>query len=146
MSSKWMNRMHALLPLTEQEERVEDILLQYDVTHLTHPVFPVDGRSYVVDFFLTDYSTVLECWRSTSRHGIALTWMEKNACFVDWKFRRIKRNNPGVSCVAAVETPQADVEQLRRYVGPVMEHADKVCYSMEELAGVVRERRGWGVK
>lgn len=47
-----MNRMHALLPLTEQEERVEGILLQYGITRLTHAAFPVKGRAYVVDFYL----------------------------------------------------------------------------------------------
>jgi hypothetical protein len=29
-------------------------------------------------------------------------------------------------------------EQVKEYVGPVMEHADAVCYSMEELATLIR--------
>jgi len=47
MSSKWMNRIHSLVPMTEQEERVRDILLQYGVTHLTHAVFPVGEAARV---------------------------------------------------------------------------------------------------
>lgn len=130
--------MHALVPLTEQEERVEGVLLQYGMTRLTHAAFPVNGRSYVVDFYLPNSSTVIECWQSSSRRGIALTWMEKNAAYVDWKFRRIKSVSPYVRCVALAEVAQAGVEKVREYVGPVMEHADVVCYTMEELASFVR--------
>ena len=137
MSSKWMNRVHALVPMTEQEEQVEQILLQYGIAHLTHAVFPVGGRLYVTDFFLNDYRTVLECWRSTSRRGVALTWVEKNACYVDWKFRRIKQSNPDVKCTALVEVKHAEPELVAKYVGPVMEHADSMCYSMEELGKFV---------
>lgn len=141
MSSRWMNRMHALVPLTEQEERVEEVLLQYGLTRLTHAVFPVNGRSYVCDFYLPANSTVIECWQSSSRRGIALTWMEKNAAYIDWKFKRIKEGNPSVRCVALVEAAQAETERVKEYVGPVMEHADVVCYSMEELGKAVRKLR-----
>ncbi len=77
--------------------------------------------------------------QSASRRGIALTWVEKNACYIDWKFRRIKGVHPEVRCLALVEVAQADVSLVKGYVGPVLEHADAVCYSMEELAKVVRE-------
>ncbi len=140
MSSKWMNRMHALVPMTGQEERVEGVLLQYGITRLTHAAFPVNGRMYVCDFYLPGPSIVIECWQSTSRRGVALTWVEKNACYIDWKFRRIKGVSPTVRCVALVEVGQAEPSLVKEYVGPVMEHADAVCYSMEELAKVVR---GW---
>lgn len=139
-----MNRMHALVPMTGQEEQVEGVLLQYGITRLTHAVFPVGGRAYVVDFYLPNNQTVIECWQSTSRRGVALTWVEKNACYIDWKFRRIKGVSPAVRCVALVEVGQAGAEQVREYVGPVMEHADAVCYSMGELAKVVREWCGVG--
>ncbi len=144
LSSKWMNRMHALVPLTEQEERVEELLLQYGVTRLAHAAFPVKGRSYVVDFYLPSASAVLECWQSSSRRGIALTWMEKNAAYVDWKFRQIKETNPGVRCLALAEATQAGAEKVRKYVGPVLGHADAVCCTMEELATTVREWCGVG--
>ncbi|HEV2137681.1 MAG TPA: hypothetical protein VGR53_02450, partial [Nitrososphaerales archaeon] len=78
MSSKWMNRMHALVPMTGQEELVEGVLLQHGVTRLTHAAFPVNGRLYVCDFYLPGPSIVIECWQSTSRRGVALTWVEKN--------------------------------------------------------------------
>lgn len=142
MSSKWMKRMHELVPMTEQEERVEDVLFQYGVTHLTHVPFPVAGRQYVVDFFLPNTQTVVECWQSGSRRGIALTWMEKNAAYIDWKFRRIKGANPGVRCVAFVEVAQADADVVREYVGPVMEHADFVAYDMEQFSGMIRNVAG----
>lgn len=136
--------MHALVPLTEQEERVEEVLMQYGLTRMTHAAFPVKGRAYVVDFYLPNHGVAIECWQSTSRRGIALTWMEKNAAYIDWKFRRIKEASPGTRCMALVQVAQAGAEQVREYVGPVMEHADAVCYSIEELAGVVREWCGVG--
>ena len=68
---------------------------------------------------------------------MALTWVEKNACYIDWKFRRIKGVSPAVRCMALVEVGQAEPELVKEYVGPVMEHADAVCYSMEELGKFV---------
>ena len=47
-----MSKMHSLVPLTEQEEEVSDILLQHAVSFQAHAVFPVANRMYVVDFFL----------------------------------------------------------------------------------------------
>jgi hypothetical protein len=134
-----MDRMHAAVPLTEQEEQVEGILLQHGVTRLTHAVFPVKNRMYVVDFYLANQKVILECWRSTSRRGVALVWVEKNAAYVDLKFRRIKGAYPGVRCVALVEVMQAEPALVREYVEAVLEHADAVCCSREELAGKVRE-------
>ncbi len=133
-----MTKVHSLVPLTEQEEVVSDILLQHAVSFQAHAVFPVANRMYVVDFYLLHNRTVLECWRSTSRRGVALNWVERNACYVDMKFRRIKGAYPDVKCVALVEVEQADPGVVREYVSAVMEHADVLCCSMEELAGVVR--------
>jgi hypothetical protein len=138
MSSRWMDKMHSLVPLTEQEEQVADILLQHRITHLTHAVFPVRNRMYVVDFFLSNQRTILECWRSSSRRGIALTWVERNAAYVDLKFRRIKEAYPGVRCAALVEVVHAEPALVKEYVGVVMEHADFMAYEMCELAEIVR--------
>ncbi len=131
--------MHGLVPLTEQEEEVKDILEQYGIAYRTHEIFPVGSRTYVADFFLPTQNMLVECWRSISRRGHALPWVEKNACYVDMKFRRITEAYPGVKCVALVEVPQAEpAAAVREYVSAVMEHADTLCCSMEELAGVVR--------
>ncbi len=142
MSSRWMNRMHALVPLTEQEEQVEGVLLQHGITHLTHAVFPVRNRMYVVDFFLSNQRTVLECWRSTSRRGVALVWIEKNAAYVNLKFKRIKAAYPETRSIAFVEVQHAKPSLVREYVVPVLEHADFVACSMEELAGTIRKLCG----
>lgn len=139
MSSRWMSKVHALVPLTEQEEEVEGILLQHGITHLTHAVFPVRNRMYVVDFFLNGQRVALECWQSSSRRGVALVWMERNAAYIDLKFRRIKEAYPDVRCMALAEVARAEPSLVRDYVGPVMEHADFMAYEMSELAEVVRK-------
>ena len=133
------------MPLTEQEEQVKDILLQYGITHLTHAVFPVSERLYVVDFFLPDYRLIVECWKSTSRRGVALTWVERNAAYVDLKFRRIKGAYPGVKCLGLVEVSQADPDVVAKYVRAVMEHADSMAYTMTQLGEQVRQLLGRAV-
>jgi hypothetical protein len=138
MPSEWMRKVHSLVPLTEQEEKVQDILLQYAVSHVPHAVFPVANGFYVVDFRLPGRRVLIECWRSVSRRGVALTWVEKNACYVDMKFKRIKQVYPEVRCVALVEVMQAQPELVREYTGVVMKHADVLCCTMEELAATVR--------
>jgi hypothetical protein len=138
MTTRWMDRMHSLVPMTEQEEQIDDILNQYVIEHHTHVVFPVEGRTYVVDFFLPSNQTIIECWKSSSRRGIALTWVERNAAYVDLKFRRIKEAYPNVRCLGLVEVPQADPELVAKYVDVVMEHADEMAYTMEGLAGTIR--------
>ena len=133
--------MHSLLPMTEQEEQVNDILNQYAIEHHAHVVFPVADRTYVVDYYLPAFFVALECWRSVSRRGIALTWVERNAAYIDLKFRRIKGAYPGVRCFGLVEVPQADPESVARYVGTVMEHADSMSYELGALARQLRRLR-----
>jgi hypothetical protein len=133
-----MDRMHSLVPMTEQEEQVDDILNQYAIEHRPHVVFPVEGRTYVVDYYLPGQSVVLECWKSTSRRGIALTWVERNAAYVDLKFKRIKGAYPAVRCFGLVEVPQADPRLVAKYVDVVMEHADGMAYEMGRFAEVIR--------
>ena len=141
MTTRWMDRMHALVPLTEQEEQVGDILNQYAIEHHPHVVFPVEGRTYVVDYYLPSYRVVLELWKSNSRRGIALTWVERNAAYVDLKFRRIKGTYPEVRCFGLVEVPQADPGLVEKYVSGVMEHADGMAYETSAFAEIVRRLR-----
>ena len=136
-STKWMSRAHALIPLTEQERQVRDLLLELGLTHLTHAVFPNGSRLIVVDFFLSDRRMVLECWKTTSRRGVALGWMERNAAFIDVKFRRLKGAYPGILCVALAEAPYVDPATLARVIGELLVHGDGVAYSIDGLRSAV---------
>ncbi|MGH9920701.1 MAG: hypothetical protein ACRD6W_17755 [Nitrososphaerales archaeon] len=140
-----MSRAHALIPLTEQERQVDDLLLELGLTHLTHAVFPNGGRLIVVDFFLSDRRTVIECWKTTGRRGVALGWMERNAAFIDVKFRRLKGAHSGILCVALAEAPQIEPDALAKVVGELLPHADRAAFSVDglrlalvELGGVNR--------
>ena len=141
-SSKWMSRAHALIPLTEQERQVSDLLLQLGLTHLTHAVFPNGSRLIVVDFFLSDRRTVLECWKTTGRRGVALGWMERNAAFIDVKFRRLKVTHPSIRCVALAEAPHVEFAVLTKVVGEILVHADGVAYSVDELGPAITKLGG----
>jgi hypothetical protein len=136
-STKWMSRAHALIPLTEQERQVSDLLLQLGLTHLTHAVFPNEARLIVVDFFLSDRRTVLECWKTAGRRGVALGWMERNAAFIDVKFRRLKEAYPGLRCVALAEAPHVEPATLARVIGELLVHADRVAFSIDGLRSAV---------
>ena len=136
-SSKWMSRAHALIPLTEQERQVRDLLLEQRLTHLTHAVFPNQGRLIVVDFFLSDRRTVLECWRTAGRRGVTLGWMERNAAFIDVKFRRLKGGYPGIRCVALAEAPREEPATLARVLGELLVHADGLAFSIDDLRSAI---------
>jgi hypothetical protein len=136
-SARWMSRAHALIPLTEQERQVRNLLLEQRLTHLTHAVFPNEGRLIVVDFFLSDRRLVLECWKTTGRRGVALGWMERNAAFIDVKFRRLKGLHPGIRCVALAEAPNVDSATLARVIGELLVHADGVAFSIDDLDSVI---------
>jgi len=141
-SAKWMSRAHALIPLTAQEMQVRDLLLEQRLTHLTHAVFPNGGRLIVVDFFLSDRRTVLECWKTTGRRGVALGWMERNAAFIDVKFRRLKGLHPGIRCVALAEAPHVELATLDRVIGELLVHADGVAFSVDDLRSAILKAGG----
>jgi len=135
--SKWMSRAHALIPLTEQEGQVRDLLLELGLTHLTHAVFPNEGRLIVVDFFLSDRRMVLECWKTIGRRGVALGWMERNAAFIDVKFKRLKGAYPNIRCVALAEAPREETATLARVLGELLVHADGLAFSIDDLRSAI---------
>ncbi len=134
LSSKWMNKMHSLLPLNLQEERTREVLQELAIQHEVHKVFPVGNRSLVADFYLLQRNLVIECWMSRSRRGVALTWVETKAAYIDIKFKRLKENYPGIRCGGLVEVPQVDLESLREVIGTVMVHADFMAYTLIDFA------------
>lgn len=129
--------MHALIPLTIQEEAVKEVLDECGLSYRVHEVFAYKNRSIVADFFLPERNLVIECWLSESRRGTALGWMERNGIYVDYKFRRLKETYPEIRCGALVEAPQVDSQSLREWVGAVMPHADWVAFTMEEFESFI---------
>lgn len=130
--------MHEMLPLNLQEEHVKEVLEENRFSFRAHEVFPIGPRSAVVDFFLPEQNVVIECWLSRSRRGAALNWVEKNAAYVDLKFKRLKERYPGIRCLALVEVSQVDRASLVQVVGAVMAHADWMTYSMMEFEQVMK--------
>lgn len=141
-SPKWMARAHGFIPLTEQEKQVDDLLVEMGLTHLTHAVFPNRDRLIVVDFFICDRSTVIECWKTAARRGVAVGWMERNAAFIDVKFKRLKALRPGIRCVALAEAPQVETASLAKILGEVIPHADRLLLSVEDLASAILDVGG----
>ncbi len=125
--------MHALVPLTFQEGEVEERLNLLHMEYAIHKVFQLGDRSIVPDFFLPRFDLVIECWRSDSRRGVALGWAERNALYVNLKFKRLKELHPAIRCLGLAEVPQVDAESLTDVVGGVMLDADFMVYSMEDF-------------
>ena len=142
MSSKWVGRMHGFLPLNAQEQKLKELLEKLQFSYKIHAVFPLAGRSMVVDSLLPDLSLIVECWMSESRRGTALTWLERNAAFVDVKFCRLKALDPALRCLGFVEAPEVDISSLQQIIGPMMGHADFMAYSLAELEGVLLNLAG----
>jgi hypothetical protein len=142
MSSKWVSRMHGFMPLNEQERKLKDLLEKLQFSYRTHEVFPFAGRSLVVDSFLPELDLVVECWMSESRQGTALTWLERNAAFIDVKFTRLKLLDSRLRCLGLVQAPQADPVSLKQVVGSMMGHADFMVYSFDELERILQNLAG----
>jgi hypothetical protein len=105
--------MAATLPLNLQEEHVKERLEELHLGYRSHEVFAIEKRSVVVDFFLPELNVAMECWRSDSRRGIALTGGEK-CTYINLKFRRLKEQYPELGCVAFVEAPRSTGPRSRR--------------------------------
>jgi hypothetical protein len=130
--------MHAFLPLNAQEENLKQLFEKLQISYRTHQVFPVEGRSMVVDSYLPGLNLVVECWMSASRRGTASTWLERSAAFIDVKFSRIKLFDPKLRCLGLVEAAQVDGASLKQVVGSLMLHADFMAYSSEEVERLLR--------
>ncbi len=91
----------------------------------------------MVDFFLCDRRTVLECWKTVSRRGVALGWMERNAAFIDVKFRRLKGGYPGIRCVALAEAPREEPATLARVLAELLANADGLAFSIDDLRSAI---------
>jgi hypothetical protein len=131
-----------MAPLTIQEERVKDVLTECRLRHKVHEAFVMDKRYVVVDFFLNEHNVVIECWISRSRRGAAMGWMERNAAFIDLKFRRLKELIPGLRCYALAEAPRVELPELVEVVEAVMPHADYVAYSMDDFVSAIVQLGG----
>jgi len=143
-----MNKMHSQLSLNFQEEQVKEVLDACGLVYRPHAVFAVGSRSLVVDFFLHKLEVVIECWISRSRRGVALSWVERNAAYVDLKFARLKQHCPRLKCLGFAQAPQVDLAILVDVVGSVMVHADAMAYTFDELALTLRtipRRAGSGI-
>ncbi len=136
-----MKKMHEMLPLNLQEEHVKEVLEENRFSYRAHEVFPIGPRSQVVDFFLPEHNLVIECWLSRSRRGVALNWVEKNAAYVDLKFKRLKERYPGIRCLGLVQVPQVDLDSLTYVIGAATPNADFLVYSMQGLSTVLYELR-----
>ena len=142
MSANWMNRVHALIPLTMQEEEVKERLNLLRLESVVHRTFQFHNRLIVPDFFLPKLNLIIECWRSESRRGVALGWAERNALYINLKFKRLKEVHPGIRCLGLAEFSQVDMESLREVVGEVMPDADFMTYSMEEFESAMKALSG----
>ena len=105
------------MPLTVQEEAVRERLSRLHIGYVVHRTFRFHDRLIVPDFFLPKLDLIIECWRSDSRRGVALGPAERNALYVNLKFKRLKAIRPGVRCLGLAEFPQVDMESLRQVSG-----------------------------
>ncbi|HID90879.1 TPA: hypothetical protein EYP44_02850 [Candidatus Bathyarchaeota archaeon] len=147
MSLEWFQKVSRRQPMSEQELSVADVLGEVGVAYEVHKAFDL-GRSGLisVDFYVGSLSrpTVIECVYTSCRQGTALSFLRRQALWVDWKFARLKERIPMAVCIALVEAPRVRERRLRGAITPFLSHADRVAFSCRGLRGILRSLGSWG--
>ena len=134
-----MRRTHAAMPLTGQEQSVREILVGKRLSFATHHVFELSPKVRMsVDFLVfRGAGVVLECTCCTRTKGSAMSEARRRAAFMEYRFGLLKKAYPAIVCGALVEAPKEDQERLKAVITEVLQHADIVTISLEELQGVL---------
>lgn len=92
-----------------------------------------------VDFLVfSGAGIVLECTCYTRSKGSAMSEARRRSAFMEYRFGLLKQAYPAMVCGALVEGPRENQETLRNMVATVLQHADFVAVSLEELEAALR--------
>ncbi len=136
-----MRRTHAAMPLTGQEQSVRDILVARRLSFETHHVFELSKKVRMsIDFLIfREAGVVLECTCCTRSKGSAMSEARRRSAFMEYRFGLLKKAYPAMKLGALVEAPKEDQEFLKGTVTAVLQHADFVVISLEELGRALQE-------
>lgn len=135
MSIDWLRRTAALTPLTPQEEMVRGMLEGQNLSFKPHYVFDLGhaGR-HPVDFLVfLGPGLVIECTRTSTVRGRAMSEVRRRAVFMQYWFGLIKTAFPKILCAALVEAPNEKEDKLVSVLGLILKDADLVARTAEEL-------------
>jgi hypothetical protein len=136
-----MRKTHAAMPMTGQELSVREILIARRLSFATHHVFELSaGVRMSIDFLVfSGAGLVLECTCCTRSKGSAMSEARRRSAFMEYRFGLLRQAYPAMKLGALVEAPRENQETLRRTVTGVLQHADFVVISLDELGTVLRE-------
>ena len=96
-----------------------------------------------VDFLVfRGAGVVLECTSCTRAKGSAMSEARRRAAFMKYRFGILKKAYPAIVCGALVEAPKEDQEVLKDTLETVLQNADFVAISLDELQSVLVEWSG----
>jgi len=140
-----LRRAAELTPLTPQEEMVRGILLGKNLSFHAHHVFDLSyaGR-HPVDFLVfLGPGLVLECTRTATARGHAMTEVRRRTVYMEYWFGFIKAIYPQIRCAVLVEAPNEKPERLEQTLKLTLKDADFFARSGEELGeSIARLLRG----
>jgi hypothetical protein len=133
-----MRRTHALMPLTFQEGAVRDLLVEERLSFESHHVFelrpPTPQRGISVDFLVfLGNGVAIECTICGRRNGSALSELRRRSAYMNLRFGLLKATLPKLVCGGFVEAPYENQDKLATQLGLILEHADFLARSGQEL-------------
>jgi hypothetical protein len=143
LSIDWLRRTAELTPLTSQEDMVRGILVDQNLNFKPHYVFDLGlaGR-HPVDFLVfLGPGLVLECTRTSTVRGRAMSEVRRRAVFMQYWFGVIKTVFPKILCATLVEAPNEKQDKLARQLQLILKDANFCARTGEELREALGELR-----
>jgi hypothetical protein len=135
LSIDWLRRTAELTPLTPQEDMVRGMLVDQNLSFKPHYVFDLGpaGR-HPVDFLVfLGPGLVLECTRTSTVRGRAMSEVRRRAVFMQYWFGLIETVFPKILSGALVEAPSEKADKLAHVLGLILKNVDLVARTGEEL-------------
>lgn len=139
-----------MTPLTAQEQAVKDLLLEERLSFESHHVFELSrpaGQGMSVDFLVfLGAGVVLECTFCNRKRGSALAELRRRSAFMDYRFGRLKETFPKLVCGAFIDAPHESQDRLSAQLAPILEDAEFLATSDEELREALTKVRNRAIR
>jgi hypothetical protein len=132
-----------MTPLTSQEQRVKEMLVEERLAFEPHHVFDLGalGRRPVDFVVFLGAGVAIECTGCYARRGRALADLRRRSALINYWFGTIKKVFPNVRGAALIEGPSEDQERLAAQLKPILKDADSLTRTIGELREALRGLR-----
>ena len=128
--------------MTDQERYVGEVLGSFGMEFVRGYAVGCGKKTFVVDFFVPKFKVVLECTCSDGVPSHAVGVLAQKCAYLNYKFRKIKAGDPALVCGVLAEAPKAHPSRIRGEIYDILDEADFIITSLEELHCFLR---GWSL-